>query len=53
MSAECFFCGLDSADAHPTCDRPDCTNHVHGYGPEGKTTRSYCPEHTTADVGGA
>jgi hypothetical protein len=42
MTAPCFFCGLEHPEGHPTCDNPACDTPVHGYGSEGKTTRSYC-----------
>jgi len=40
----CFFCE-GQTDYHPTCDRPDCDKKTHGHGPDGTTTRSYCPTH--------
>jgi hypothetical protein len=38
----CFYCALETDDAHPTCDRPGCENQTHGRGPEGKRVLSYC-----------
>jgi len=37
----CFWC-QGHTDYHPTCDRPGCDNDVHGFGPDGKRTISYC-----------
>jgi uncharacterized coiled-coil protein SlyX len=37
----CYYCA-GSTDYHPICDRPGCGNLTHGYGSDGRTTRSYC-----------
>lgn len=48
--AGCFYCGLWNSAGHPRCDRPGCSYMVHGYGPEGKRTKSYCDSHRSGGV---
>lgn len=49
--AGCFYCGLDTSGAHPTCGRPGCSVQVHGHGEGGKTVYNYCDTHRSGGGG--